>query len=257
MIGPSAVVFVSPMIERAEVQSFRRANGNLRHTGELDIYLDLVGAKIAALEAEEVRVAPSNSTLAREIDCACRQLRMSHSLDSLRRWESISAVRDMIQNWGFEPSKYRPSSEAMLRRVLKGHSVPPISTVVDIGNWGAIETGWPYGCYDRTKLFPPIRIRRGEQGERYEAIGRRLLSLEGRPVFSDIDGAFGSPVSDSTRTMITEATRKVLILICIPNGSHDAVVNEAVTRLTDRLVSWCGACITRRMIVTSTCISGP
>ena len=129
-----------------------------------------------------------------------------------------------------DPSKYRPSSEALLRRVVQGKGLYRVSNVVDIGNLGSIETGWPYGCYDRSKIQGPIVLRHGIAGERYEGIGKRTWHLEGRPVLADLEGPFGSPISDSTRSMITEAAREILIVIYAPSSASDASVTAATDR---------------------------
>ena len=128
----------------------------------------------------------------------------------------------MFRRWGLDPSKYRPSSEALLRRVIQGKGLYRVSNAVDIGNIGSIETGWPFGCYDRSKLHPPIAFRDGAPGEMYEGIGKRTWHLEGRPVLADSQGPFGSPISDSTRSMVTEAARDILVVIYAPAATDDA-----------------------------------
>ena len=122
----------------------------------------------------------------------------------------------MFRRWGVDPSKYRPSSEALLRRVVQGKGLYRVCNIVDIGNLGSVETGWPYGCYDRTTLHPAIAFRHGLPGESYEGIGKRAWHLEGRPVLADEQGPFGSPISDSTRSMITETAREALMVDLCP-----------------------------------------
>jgi DNA/RNA-binding domain of Phe-tRNA-synthetase-like protein len=117
--------------------------------------------------------------------------------------------------------------------------------VVDIGNVGSIETGWPFGCYDRARIRPPILLRHGSTGERYEGIGKRTWHFEGRPVLADAEGPFRSPISDSTRSMITEAACDVLIVIYAPSGAPDASIELAMKRLSERLAQFGGAGATR------------
>jgi DNA/RNA-binding domain of Phe-tRNA-synthetase-like protein len=132
--------------------------------------------------------------------------------------------------------------------VVQGKGLYRVSNVVDMGNLGSIETGWPYGCYDRGKIKPPIVFRHGSAGERYEGIGKRTWHLEGRPVLADAEGPFGSPISDSTRTMITEAAKEILIVVYAPSSADDVSVSAAMQRLVERLSQFATATETRTHI---------
>jgi DNA/RNA-binding domain of Phe-tRNA-synthetase-like protein len=226
--------------------------GVLSETDGLDIRIQLTGMKAGIVEAANVHVRSLDEQPAREINEACTRLRTLYTCDSLRQWEPIRAVRQMFRDWGMDPSKYRPSSEALTRRVVKGEALPSISNVVDAANLGAIEMGWPYGCYDYEKISGPIEIRNGKAGEQYEGIGRQMFRLEGRPVFSDIHGPFGSPVSDSTRTMVSKSTRKLLAIVCVPESSCGPIIEEAISKLAERMVLWCGASRVKTRIANST-----
>lgn len=206
-----------------------------------NVEAELSGVKAGIVQVASVRVGGLHAELTREIRETCTRLREVHSVDTLRQWEPVRAVRKMFCAWGEDPSKYRPSSEALLRRIVKGNDLPRISNIVDIANLCAIEMAWPYGCYDRKKMSGPIAIRRGKIGEEYEGIGRQLFSLEGRPVFSDSLGPFGSPISDSRRTMVTESTDELLVIICAPESSCSTMLEKAMAKLVERLVLWCGA----------------
>jgi len=120
--------------------------------------------------------------------------------------------------------------------------------VVDIGNLISIETGWPLGCYDRARIRPPVVFRHGTGGERYEGIGKRVWHLEGRPVLADPDGPFGSPISDSTRSMITESARDVLIVIYVPSGAPTTSIESVMARLGERLTEFAGATAARSAV---------
>ena len=204
-----------------------------------DIHLELFGMKAGIIRATAESETDTAAGLTWEFDRACEYVRGQYSFDSLRHWPPVTTVRKMFSAWGSDPSKYRPSSEALLRRVIKGKSIPRISNMVDIANIGAIETGWPYGCYDCEKISGAVRFRRGKAGEQYEGIGRPLFRLEGRPVFSDSYGPFGSPVSDSRRTMVTRSSRELLFIICAPESTGDSALQGAVAKVIERLARWC------------------
>jgi DNA/RNA-binding domain of Phe-tRNA-synthetase-like protein len=211
----------------------------------MEIKIELPGVKLGVVEADDVRVALLNPGLAKLMDDVCSLKRQEFTVESLAEAEPVRAVRAMFREWGMDPSKYRPSSEALLRRVVQGKGLYRVSNVVDIGNLGSIETGWPYGCYDSSKIHAPTSLRQGTAGETYQGIGKQTWHLEGRPVLADPQGAFGSPISDSTRSMITESAREVMIVIYTPARASDACLNAAITRLKDRLTQHAGASATR------------
>jgi DNA/RNA-binding domain of Phe-tRNA-synthetase-like protein len=214
----------------------------------MEIEIKLPGVKLGAVEADGVVVTPSPIPLAALVREASERKREECSLESLSEEESTRAVRAMFREWGMDPSKYRPSSEALRRRVVQGKGLYRVSNVVDIGNLGSLETGWPFGCYDRARLRPPIVFRHGAPGERYEGIGKQTWHLEGRPILADSDGPFGSPISDSTRSMITEAAREILVILYTPILAPDASVEKPLARLSERLAQFAGAEATRTAI---------
>ena len=214
----------------------------------MQIQIELPDVKLGVVEADDVRFALVDESLAALMDEVCESKRREFTVESLAEAEPTRAVRAMFRAWGVDPSKYRPSSEALLRRVVQGKGLYRVSNLVDIGNLGSIETGWPYGCYDRLRVAPPIVLRQGAPGEAYEGIGKRMWHLEGRPVLADTQGPFGSPISDSTRSMIAESARDVLVVIYAPAGAPDASLESAMARVAERLSQFAAASATRLMI---------
>jgi DNA/RNA-binding domain of Phe-tRNA-synthetase-like protein len=214
----------------------------------MEIQIELPAVRLGVLEADEVCVRLVDEELAREVDGVCARIRDTFTVESLAEHAPVGAVREMFRRWGLDPSKYRPSSEALLRRVVQGKGLYRVANIVDIGNVGSIETGWPFGCYDRSKLQPPIAFRHGTSGEKYEGIGKRMWHLERRPVLADASGPFGSPISDSTRSMITEEARTALVVIYAPASADDSAVHSALNRLSERLSRYAGAKIATTVI---------
>jgi DNA/RNA-binding domain of Phe-tRNA-synthetase-like protein len=211
----------------------------------MEIKIELPDVTLGVVEADGVGVSASDAGLARLMDDVCDRKRREFTVETLAEAEPIRAVRAMFRAWDIDPSKYRPSSEALMRRVVQGKGLYRVSNVVDIGNVGSIETGWPFGCYDRARIHPPIALRQGAPGEHYEGIGKRTWHLEGRPVLADRDGPFGSPISDSTRSMIRETAREVLVVIYVPAGAPPASIEMSITRLGERLQQFAGASAVR------------
>lgn len=205
------------------------------------IQIQLPGVKLGAFEADGVQVSPGNADLAGQLQEVCDRKRGQWTLEDLSDAPFTRVVRAMFRSWGIDPSKYRPSSEALLRRVVQGKGLYRVSNVVDVGNLGSVETGWPFGCYDRSCISSPIVFRHGAAGESYQGIGKQTWHLEGRPVLADSAGPFGSPISDSTRSMITESAREILVVIYCPDSSSDSSLEEALSTLAGRLSQFCSA----------------
>ncbi|MGA8143064.1 MAG: phenylalanine--tRNA ligase beta subunit-related protein [Candidatus Acidiferrales bacterium] len=214
----------------------------------MEIRIELPGVKLGVVEADGLRVVPVDLGLAKLMNEVSERKRSEFTIESLAEAPAIRAVRGMFREWGMDPSKYRPSSEALLRRVVQGKGLYRVANVVDICNLGSIETGWPYGCYDRARIRPPIALRHGASGETYEGIGKKMWHLEGRPVLADPDGPFGSPISDSTRSMITESAKEILVVIYAPVGDSDFGLAEAMARLGERFSKFAGAGAARTLI---------
>jgi len=127
-----------------------------------------------------------------------------------------AAVRTMYKRVGLDPTKTRPSSEALLRRVRKGDTIPRINSLVDIVNWCSLEFQLPYGLYDFAKVSGPVTMRLGREGESYPGIRKDEVNVAGRITVADSAGPFGNPTSDSARTMVTPATTEALVIVYAP-----------------------------------------
>ncbi|NOZ36407.1 MAG: hypothetical protein GXO80_14055 [Chlorobi bacterium] len=150
------------------------------------------------------------------------------SIDTVKEISKIKSSREAYKALGKEPARYRLSVEALHRRIIKGKGIYQISNLVDTINLASIKTGYSIGGYDEAKIKGDILFDLGKAGEDYEAIGRGKMNIENLPVFRDDVSAFGSPTSDSVRTMITENTSRIFLIV-INFGGHenfDAELNE-------------------------------
>jgi DNA/RNA-binding domain of Phe-tRNA-synthetase-like protein len=136
--------------------------------------------------------------------------------------DTTAAVRTMYKRVGLDPTKTRPSSEALLRRVRRGDELPRINSLVDVINWCSLETQLPYGLYDLNHILGEVELRIGRDGEEYAGIRKDTVHVGGRLTLSDDQGPFGNPTSDSARTMVTTATTRALVVIFCPASlGHD------------------------------------
>ena len=207
----------------------------------MDIAIEIPGVALGVIEAAAVRVSFASEALAAEMDAVCERLRSELTVEQVAELPAIGDVRAMFRAWGVDPSRYRPSAEALLRRVVQGKGLYRVSNVVDINNLISIETGWPGGSYDLARILPPVALRLGRAGEKYQGIGKQVWHLEGRPVLADAHGPFGSPISDSTRTMVTEATVELLAVNYAPAASDAATLGRAIERQARLLERHAGA----------------
>ena len=146
-----------------------------------------------------------------------------------------AAVRTMYKRVGIDPTKTRPSSEALLRRVGRGDELPRINSLVDIVNWCSLETQLPFGLYDLDRVNGPVTLRLGRVGESYAGIRKDTVHVAGRLTLADSEGPFGNPTSDSSRTMVTTATVRALVVIYAPAALPPATADRAIALTKQRI----------------------
>jgi DNA/RNA-binding domain of Phe-tRNA-synthetase-like protein len=192
----------------------------------------------ALLAVDRVRVVDREPRMDEPIAETMERLRRAaNDLEPL-----IAASRRMYRALGIDPTKTRPSSEALLRRVRKGEPLPRINSLVDICNWSSIETQMPFGLYDRGRIEGDVvRLRLGRDGEGYDGIRKDRVNVAGRLALVDAIGPFGNPTSDSSRTMVTLATTRVLFVIYAPVDSDDAAIEHALTLTLARVDAYARA----------------
>lgn len=134
---------------------------------------------------------------------------------------NIKESRAAYKAFGKDPSRYRVSSEALIRRIGQGKGLYEVNTVVDVNNLISIESGFSVGSYDAANIEDNLVFRIGKPGETYLGIGKDEINIEALPVLADEKGAIGSSTSDSRRAMITESAREVLTLIYSFSGNQD------------------------------------
>jgi DNA/RNA-binding domain of Phe-tRNA-synthetase-like protein len=154
--------------------------------------------------------------------------------------EEISAVRSMYRRVGIDPTKTRPSSEALLRRVRKGDSLPRINSMVDVCNWCSLEFQLPYGLYDAARIDGDVDLRRGLDGESYPGIRKDVVHVGGRITLSDRQGPFGNPTSDSARTMVTTTTSDALLVVFAPRELDTMRMAHVLERTSARMQEFTG-----------------
>jgi len=164
------------------------------------------------------------------------------------RQELLGPARRLYRALGIDPTKHRPSSEALIRRVVAG-DFPRVAPLVDAVNLASVVTRLPFGLYDLDCLEPPIVARLGKEGEGYSGIRKAFVNIAGRIALFDRLGAFGNPTSDSDRAKATGSTERALVVIYGPAGmareAWDGILDLAERTIRARLGC---SCSERRLV---------
>ncbi len=188
----------------------------------------------ACVEADVENSAYSEE-LWKLIDEQCENFRQTLTTDTVKDISAIAATRRVYKACGKDPSRYRPSSEALIRRVLQGKQLYQIDTLVDLINLASITYGYSIGGFDAGKFSgDTLSLGVGREGEPYEGIGRGMLNIAGLPVYRDAIGGVGTPTSDNERTKMGLATRRLVALVNGYDGNEETV--RATAQLIIRLV---------------------
>lgn len=181
----------------------------------------------AAVEARVVNT-PFSPELWKEIHALEDKFRNELTTESLKELSGIAATRRVYKACGKDPSRYRPASEQLIRRMLQGKELYQIDTLVDLVNLASIAYGYSIGGFDADKFVgDTLTLGVGKDGEPYEGIGRGMLNIAGLPVYRDAIGGVGTPTSDNERTKMTLQTTHLMVLINGYDGNEERVADNA------------------------------
>jgi DNA/RNA-binding domain of Phe-tRNA-synthetase-like protein len=185
-------------------------------------------------------VREGDPALAAEVDAECQALRARYGEGKSSEVPGAADARTLYKALGIDPTKTRPSNEALLRRALKGEGLYRINTLVDALNLASLREQLPFGLYDLDRVRPPVTLRLGGEAESYEGIRKGPVQVAGRPVLVDAEGPFGNPTSDSLRTSITLATTRCPAVAYAPAAYAPARLDDVLDRTAATLVRACG-----------------
>lgn len=184
--------------------------------------------RLGLIHVEPVSVGQSGPELTEEIEQTCKKLVCQHTGKSPGEIPGLGPARELYRAFGVDPTKTRPSSEAMLRRLLKEKPFPRISNAVDLCNLCALKFLLSLGLYDADRIQGEVTLRRGREGETFAGIRKDQVNVQGRLVLADQEGPFGNPTSDSLRTSVNEDTKSLWMVIFAPASFPQALLARHV-----------------------------
>jgi DNA/RNA-binding domain of Phe-tRNA-synthetase-like protein len=185
--------------------------------------------RVGLVDAAPVRVGPSAGPLVAEIEALVARLAAAHAGQPPSSIEGLAPARRLYRALGIDPTSTRPSSEALLRRILQGKPFPKVNSAVDVCNFCSTSFLLPIGLYDAAQVRGAVTLRRGEPGESYPGIRKDTVNLAGRPILVDGIGPFGNPTSDSLRTSVTDGTSSLFLVIFAPADYPPAALDAHVS----------------------------
>jgi DNA/RNA-binding domain of Phe-tRNA-synthetase-like protein len=198
--------------------------------------------RLAVLELDDLRIGPAPESFWAQAEELFSALVVSLEGKRPSELPGVAEVRRMYRATGIDPTRYRPSCEALLRRVVRGKPLYRINNLVDLMNYWSIKLQAPACAHDLEKIVGDrVVVRLGAAGEWYPGIeGKKRVSLERWIVLADAEGPFGNPSADSHRTRITEATRAALLILYSPPSRSVQALEGALAEIAEDVARWCG-----------------
>lgn len=168
--------------------------------------------RLGYLTISDVIVRGTPPALSQEFAQLQQEVAKVYNLEDLPKLPRVLAVRNMYKKLDFDPSRYRPASEALVRRVLQKKDLYYVNSAVDVNNYCSIKYLLPFGLYDLDQIAGDVIYRREQEGS-YINIAGKMVSTGNKPFLTDDRGVFGNPTSDSRRTAVTLKTRNILAVI--------------------------------------------
>jgi DNA/RNA-binding domain of Phe-tRNA-synthetase-like protein len=204
---------------------------------------------LGLLEAADVEMETVPPDFERERDDLVARLSAQYAGRAPADIPGVAETRALFHQLDIDPTKTRPSSEALLRRVLQGKGLPHVNLAVDVCNLSSLEHQIPLGLYDRDLVQGAVRVRVGHEAEGYAGIRKQRVNLAGRLLLADDEGPFGAPTSDSARTAVSARTRRLLVVLFCPVERADRQLSATLEHIANLLTRFCSASVSAVQVV--------
>jgi DNA/RNA-binding domain of Phe-tRNA-synthetase-like protein len=168
----------------------------------------------------EVTNPETSAALWGELEDEIQRFRETYALEDINKRPTIAATRSISKSLGKDPNRYRPSAEALCRRIIRDIPIYKVSTLVDVINLVSIRSGFSIGGFDADLIQGDVKLDAGTVSDDFEAIGRGKLNVEGLPLYKDQVGGIGTPTSDNERTKLSPDTTQLLVVINGYSGEY-------------------------------------
>ena len=204
--------------------------------------------KLAVIEMQNISVTNEKKAYNKLLECA-EEYAQNYQNVNIGDVPGVMNARTLFRSIGMDPTKHRPSSEALLRRALKGLDYFSINTIVDIGNWCSLDFLLPICVYDADKTEGEITARLGREGESYFGHNKREVNLHNRYLIADEKGPFGSPITDSVRTGVDVKTKNVILIIFAPQDFVEEILQKQMGIFAERVIEICGGKLVKSFVL--------
>ncbi|MDF2500156.1 MAG: hypothetical protein K0Q77_870 [Anaerosporomusa subterranea] len=195
------------------------------------------GCRLGCTLFEQVTVRGATAALTQEFIKLQQEASDAYQLDILPKLPRILAVRSMYKKMAFDPSRYRPASEALVRRVLQNKGVYYVNSAVDVNNYCSIKFLLPFGLYDAAEIQGDICYQMASGGS-YISVSGNTITAEGKPFLTDNLGVFGNPTADSLRTAVNLSSTNLLSVIYADEEVSDSALNDMMDFTADMMVRY-------------------
>lgn len=207
-----------------------------RITIDPDLKAALPGVALAVLQYAGITASDTPSVFKGRVNLLAESLRTEHEGRQVTEIPDIAGWRAAFKQLGVDPSRYRPSSEALIRRILQNKPLFWVNSAVDVNNFLSIHYRLPFGIYNLDAIEGTVTFRLGKSGETYNGLNGREISCEEKPLLADDTGPFGSPIVDSERTKVTGDSTRLLHVVYLypgyPEDQRDVVLGSTAEMFT-------------------------
>ena len=200
-------------------------------------------ARVGAVFLQRVSNGPTLPALIERRDAMGTEMRMTIGERPLSELEPVRQTRKLYHALGIDPTKDRPSSERLLKRIVQGRELPVVNQLVDAVNLVSLTVQCPLGVYNWDKISPPVLVRIGRPDESFTAIGGKSFRAGGRLVLVDGEDIFGSPSRDAERTAVQEGTVRALVIAWAPAGVSNDWLENVLNEVTQAAAEFCDASV--------------